>query len=167
MSLACRLDPETEHSGIQSSATRISIMTQAKSTLTPVNHAEHQTRPTRWQELLELLLLRRKAILAGPDTTAEELPDAPIIPTAESLLRLTERERRELSQVLAAIGRIVRDEYGACGVCEEEIPLSHLRQFPFTRLCTNCQSRGKSYPPASTRQAPEAPSREVQSGSPR
>ncbi|MEE2679952.1 MAG: TraR/DksA family transcriptional regulator [Myxococcota bacterium] len=48
--------------------------------------------------------------------------------------------QQRLAQVRAALGRLEREEYGACAACGEAIGYPRLRARPETPLCIACQS---------------------------
>jgi len=50
------------------------------------------------------------------------------------------RLEAELRQVVAALGRIERSEYGTCLRCKEPISVERLKIRPVTMLCYECQS---------------------------
>ncbi|BDG05932.1 TraR/DksA family transcriptional regulator [Anaeromyxobacter oryzae] len=60
---------------------------------------------------------------------------------AYTLARLTENQRREISQIDAAIARVDAGEYGVCRDCEQEIDPRRLAALPYALLCTECAQR--------------------------
>ncbi len=63
---------------------------------------------------------------------------------AFTLSRLSETQRREISQIDAALARIEAGEYGICRECEQEIDPRRLAALPYALLCTECASRRES-----------------------
>jgi RNA polymerase-binding transcription factor DksA len=95
-----------------------------------------------WQEILTILQLRKAEIISEAYSEQSQFPCEHL--SAEMVLQLNERKRRELFQVFAAIARIQRGKYGECEVCEDEIPRLFLQQFPYLRLCPSCQKRSRN-----------------------
>ena len=95
---------------------------------------------SKWQEILEFLLHRKNELVSEVVEDSQN-PDKPL--RAELLLNLNERQRRELLQVSSAITRILRNQYGECEVCEDEISDDLLRRFPYLRLCLDCQRQSR------------------------
>ncbi|MGB5684583.1 MAG: RNA polymerase-binding protein DksA [Candidatus Electrothrix sp.] len=54
-------------------------------------------------------------------------------------LRLRSRERKLLSKIELAIGRIDNGTYGICGDCEEAIGLKRLQARPVATCCIDCK----------------------------
>ncbi len=63
---------------------------------------------------------------------------------ARLLNRLSDRGKRELEEIDAALERIVEDAYGRCQACREMISIARLRALPATRFCVNCVSGNKA-----------------------
>lgn len=59
---------------------------------------------------------------------------------SELLHRLSERERRELQEIDAALGRIDNGSYGRCEACKGPIGNQRLTAMPEARLCVACSS---------------------------
>jgi DnaK suppressor protein len=57
---------------------------------------------------------------------------------------LTLAAESALSEVDAALQRLVEGSYGICERCAEPIPWERLEVLPMTRLCTPCQYRAES-----------------------
>lgn len=51
---------------------------------------------------------------------------------------LQQREQAKLAQVVGALERLERSEYGLCTECGAEIPFPRLQIFPETPTCTGC-----------------------------
>jgi DnaK suppressor protein len=58
-----------------------------------------------------------------------------------TLAALEEQERREMTEVQAALARIDAGTYGLCDVCGEAISPARLEAFPVARRCVHCQER--------------------------
>jgi RNA polymerase-binding protein DksA len=52
-----------------------------------------------------------------------------------------EREVEELTDVEAALNRIVEDRYGICQDCGDAIALDRLKAWPTAKRCITCQTR--------------------------
>lgn len=110
--------------------------------------------PDELESLRELLLERRRELLAEGDLKAEpNRPDAQTLPDED------EQPLNEMNQVIAsrrnrlraeeiagierALQRIAEDpeEFGICQDCEEPIAIGRLRLMPWALFCVNCQGR--------------------------
>lgn len=100
------------------------------------------------------LLRRRRTILETAERAQEELDalrGAERDPEFEegaqneheqyTLALLGEAQRRQVSMIDAALGRIAQGEYGVCFDCGTEIEPRRLRALPFALLCTDCATR--------------------------
>lgn len=56
-------------------------------------------------------------------------------------LRIRDRERKLLSKIDEALGRIDDGSYGRCEECDGEIGVERLRARPVTTLCIACKSQ--------------------------
>lgn len=56
-------------------------------------------------------------------------------------LRIRDRERKLLSKIDEALGRIEDGSYGRCEECDAEIGVDRLRARPVTTLCIVCKSQ--------------------------
>ncbi|MCX8071533.1 MAG: RNA polymerase-binding protein DksA [Candidatus Binatia bacterium] len=101
--------------------------------------------------LRELLLQRRAEILAeatktvgGLNANTVNTPDpsdrASIEADHIALLRVRDRERKLLSKIDEALGRIESGEYGYCESCDAPIGFNRLRVRPVTTFCVNCKA---------------------------
>ena len=109
--------------------------------------------PERTEELRGLLLEARSRLLRTVATTDDELASLAAQDAggliensgrgaAENLLSgLEGRERYELDEIQAALGRLETGDFGVCGVCRRPIPVPRLRAMPWARACVTCQSR--------------------------
>src|SRR5262249_43428587 len=103
-------------------------------------------------EILQRLLGERKQELLGEaDRTVdgmgegrEQFPD----PTDRALLegnrnlmlRIRDRERKLISKIDEALGRIEDGSYGKCEECGCEIGFARLKARPVTTLCIDCKA---------------------------
>ncbi len=55
-----------------------------------------------------------------------------------TLMRLTEAQRREITQIDAALARVDAGDYGICRDCGLEIDPRRLDAVPYALLCTEC-----------------------------
>lgn len=53
---------------------------------------------------------------------------------------LNENIRAELEQVIAALNRVKKNEYGICSICDDPIPMGRLEALPYTDRCVSCAS---------------------------
>lgn len=93
--------------------------------------------------------LARKLSLRLEDVTVEHEPDdegdmAIRNFTKDLAVTALERERRELSEVEAALARIKKGQYGVCEICENPIRDARLQALPWARLCIQCASGSSS-----------------------
>lgn len=112
-----------------------------------------QTLQTLVEEAQRALLHRREALRAlYRESVAEEraltaAPDPDWDDRAGErkiglvLEQLSERERRELAEVEAALARIAAGAFGRCEACGGAIGKNRLRAVPEARLCIGCASR--------------------------
>lgn len=54
-------------------------------------------------------------------------------------LRFRDRERKLISKIQEALGRIEAGTFGICDVCEEDISEARLKARPVTTLCIDCK----------------------------
>jgi DnaK suppressor protein len=59
----------------------------------------------------------------------------------EVAMTLTDRERRELDAVAAALARLQHGTYGMCADCGTDIPFDRLKAEPWAMRCVACESR--------------------------
>ena len=55
-------------------------------------------------------------------------------------LRIRDRERKLLSKIEEAIGRLDEGEYGVCEGCGEDIGIKRLEARPVTTYCIDCKT---------------------------
>ena len=100
----------------------------------------------------EALLRKRKDHLAKrlnyrlDDVTVEQEPDdegdvAIRNFTKDFAVATLERERRELTEIDAALRRIKTGEFGICETCDNPIREARLQALPWARLCIQCADR--------------------------
>jgi len=56
------------------------------------------------------------------------------------MLRIRDRERKLITKIDEALGRIADGTYGLCEECEEEIGVERLKARPVTTLCIDCKA---------------------------
>ena len=97
------------------------------------------------QERLDELLHEADRTVAGMTDSKENLPDPTDRAALESdrnfLLRIRDRERKLISKIQEAIGRIEDGSYGICESCGEEISEARLKARPVTTLCIDCKKQ--------------------------
>src|SRR5215813_5322627 len=94
----------------------------------------------RRQELMSEAL----GTMHGMGETREQFPD----PTDRALLegnrnltlRIRDRERKLISKIDEALGRIDDGTYGVCEECGQDIGVERLKARPVTTLCIDCKS---------------------------
>ena len=89
-------------------------------------------------------LARRVAVTGEELASLEEEPgdplgSVPVQDVANTLSRLEGRERHQLDEIDAALGRLDTGSFGVCEKCSGTIPLARLRARPTARLCVSCQ----------------------------
>ncbi|HET8541944.1 MAG TPA: TraR/DksA C4-type zinc finger protein [Anaeromyxobacter sp.] len=67
---------------------------------------------------------------------------------AFTLARLGETQRREITQIDAALARLEAGEYGVCTDCDQDIDPRRLKALPYALLCTECATRRERGPGA-------------------
>lgn len=101
--------------------------------------------------LRQILIKRRDALrkaLAGDlsllkelrQQTSSDVVDAALDSAQDEISsQLAEVESRELASIEKALELMRQGQYGACEVCEEQIPLARLQALPYATLCIQCQ----------------------------
>lgn len=88
-------------------------------------HLHGQTRTERAHE----------ALLQDGDDAPQRAPELAMAAA------LTDRERRELDAVSAALQRLARGDYGACSDCGTGIPFDRLNVEPWAERCVACETQ--------------------------
>ena len=99
----------------------------------------------------KLLHERRQELLAeatrtvdGMGETREQFPDptdrASLEGNRNLVLRIRDRERKLITKIDEALGRIDDGSYGKCEECDRDIGILRLRARPVTTLCIDCKS---------------------------
>ena len=98
----------------------------------------------------KLLDERRRELLAEAARTAdgmgerESFPDPTDRASLEGernlMLRIRDRERKLITKIDEAIGRISDGSYGKCEQCDGPIGIERLKARPVTTLCIDCKS---------------------------
>src|SRR5207244_7756747 len=99
----------------------------------------------------KLLHERRHELLAealrtvdGMGENDEQFPDptdrASLEDNRNLMLRIRDRERKLISKIDEALGRIADGSYGLCEECSEPIAVERLRARPVTTLCIECKA---------------------------
>jgi RNA polymerase-binding protein DksA len=111
----------------------------------------HQNERERFHCVItELLRVQSKKTGAGLFNAPSEgrFPDPADWASAEAIrdlgLRIMEREKDLIGQLLGALRRLDTGAYGICEECEEEIELGRLEAHPATTLCLECQREQES-----------------------
>ena len=88
------------------------------------------------QESSETLNHLQEESLSEPD-----IADRASLETDRALeLRTRDRERKLISKIDEALGRIEDGSYGKCEECGQDIGIERLRARPVTTLCIDCKS---------------------------
>jgi DnaK suppressor protein len=99
----------------------------------------------------ELLKARRADLMGeagrtanGMGDDAEGYPDPTDRGSLESdrnlVLRIRDRERKLISKIDEALGRIADGSFGLCEECSEPIAVERLKARPVTTLCIECKA---------------------------
>lgn len=76
------------------------------------------------------------------DLLAQDGDDAPQrAPELAMAAALTDRERRELDAVAAALRRLAQGAYGDCADCGAGIPFDRLKVEPWAERCVACETQ--------------------------
>lgn len=113
--------------------------------------AVSETGPPLVEEFRSRLLAARGQLARTVAVTGEELAslddqpgdpfeDVPVQDVANTLSRLEGRERHQLDEIEAALGRLEAGTFGVCEMCAQPIPLARLRAMPTARHCVACQA---------------------------
>ena len=80
----------------------------------------------------------------GMGENREQFPDptdrASLEGNRNLLLRIRDRERKLITKIDEALGRIEDGSYGKCEECGQDIGIERLRARPVTTLCIDCKS---------------------------
>jgi DnaK suppressor protein len=80
----------------------------------------------------------------GMGENREQFPDptdrASLEGNRNLLLRIRDRERKLISKIDEALGRIEDGSYGKCEECGADIGIERLKARPVTTLCIDCKS---------------------------
>ena len=107
--------------------------------------------PEELQDFRELLKTRRAELMGeagrtanGMGDDAEGYPDPTDRGSLESdrnlVLRIRDRERKLISKIDEALGRIADGSFGLCEECSEPIAVERLKARPVTTLCIECKA---------------------------
>jgi DnaK suppressor protein len=98
-----------------------------------------------------LLHERRRELLGEALRTVDGMGDRELFPDPTDrarleddrnlMLRIRDRERKLISKIDEALGRIDDGSYGRCEECGDEISVERLRARPVTTLCIACKSQ--------------------------
>jgi len=99
----------------------------------------------------KLLHERRRELLGEAVRTVGGMGDRELFPDPTDrarleydrnlTLRIRDRERKLISKIDEALGRIDDGSYGRCEECGDEIGVERLRARPVTTLCIACKSQ--------------------------
>jgi DnaK suppressor protein len=91
----------------------------------------------------EAAAIERQSVTATSERESELEEDAQAARDAHLLERLSDRIRREIEEIDAALQRIDDGQCGECAECGEEIALGRLQVLPAARLCVECARAGE------------------------
>ena len=90
------------------------------------------------------LIAEASRTLDGMVESREQFPDptdrASLEGNRNLVLRIRDRERKLLSKIDEALGRIDDGSYGKCEECAQDIGIERLKARPVTTLCIDCKS---------------------------
>jgi DnaK suppressor protein len=99
---------------------------------------------TLLQERRQELLVEAYRTVDGMGEHREQFPDptdrASLEGNRNLMLRIRDRERKLITKIDEALGRIDDGTYGRCEECEGEIGIDRLKARPVTTLCIECKS---------------------------
>ena len=90
------------------------------------------------------LMTEASRTVDGMGENREQFPDptdrASLEGNRNLLLRIRDRERKLITKIDEALGRIDDGSYGKCEECGGDIGIERLRARPVTTLCIDCKS---------------------------
>jgi RNA polymerase-binding transcription factor len=90
------------------------------------------------------LMIEASRTVDGMGENREQFPDptdrASLEGNRNLTLRIRDRERKLISKIDEALGRIEDGSYGKCEECAQDIGIERLRARPVTTLCIDCKS---------------------------
>jgi DnaK suppressor protein len=90
--------------------------------------------------------LRQQGVTLGTDGTQDVADEAANTYARQMLLGMSERERRNLREIDAALDRIDDGTYGTCEECSEPISEARLKALPYATLCVDCKADREAPP---------------------
>ncbi len=78
-----------------------------------------------------------------PDVVQDAGDKAETSYTKEFLLNLSNTERKQLSEIDGALGRIEDCTYGTCQMCQKQINKKRLNAVPWACHCIQCQQKAE------------------------
>jgi len=87
------------------------------------------------------------SLTSEEESEADTLDIAVAASNREFALRLADRERRMLTKIKGALGRMMEGEYGMCESCGEEITYGRLLARPVATLCIDCKTEAEQLGP--------------------
>jgi DnaK suppressor protein len=96
------------------------------------------------EERRQELVQEASRTVDGMGENREQFPDptdrASLEGNRNLLLRIRDRERKLISKIDEALGRIDDGSYGKCEECASDIGIDRLKARPVTTLCIDCKS---------------------------
>ena len=90
------------------------------------------------------LVIEASRTVDGMGETREQFPDptdrASLEGNRNLMLRIRDRERKLITKIDEALGRIEDGSYGVCEECDGPIGVERLKARPVTTLCIQCKS---------------------------
>jgi DnaK suppressor protein len=90
------------------------------------------------------LMTEASRTVDGMGENREQFPDptdrASLEGNRNLMLRIRDRERKLITKIDEALGRIDDGSYGKCEECGQDIGIERLRARPVTTLCIDCKS---------------------------
>lgn len=94
----------------------------------------------RRQELVSEALRTVDGMVEGPEQFPDPTDRASLEGNRNLTLRIRDRERKLITKIDEALGRIEDGSYGKCEECGGDIGIERLRARPVTTLCIECKS---------------------------
>jgi RNA polymerase-binding transcription factor len=101
---------------------------------------ERRLRRERRETHDALVTIDAEFMSCARERAGDPLDDAATETACHLIATLDEHDRRALSEIDAAEGRLAADTFGICETCARPIPVERLRVLPAARLCVSCEA---------------------------
>lgn len=107
--------------------------------------------PEQLQEFENVLLGRKEQIISNIKSSSKELDDLQSVElndegdymaaSVDNMINeaITLQQRAELDEIVYALGKIHKGNYGVCEMCEDDIDIERLRVKPHAKYCIICR----------------------------